>query len=114
MNYNLTGYLIYFIIMGFMILKVGYVCYKNGIVFVDSLLPNDAVFGIQINKILLIGYYLVNIGYIIFSLSQWETMTTFKHLIEAISSKAALIILGLAALHYLNIVSLSLLFKNKK
>lgn len=114
MNYNLIGYLVYFVIMGFIILKVGFICYKNGIVFVSSLLPNDATFGLQINKLLLVGYYLVNIGYIIFSLSQWETMSTFKQLIEAISSKATLIILGLAALHYINIISLSVLLKNKK
>lgn len=113
MNYNLTGYLIYFSLMAFIILKVGYICYNNGIVFVGSLLPKNPSLGLQINKLLLVGYYLVNMGYIVFSLSQWETLSSLLELIEAISQKATFIILGLAGLHYLNIFTLSLLFKNK-
>lgn len=113
MTYNLIAYLIYFSLMAFIILKVGYICFKNGILFVASLLPENPSLGLQINKLLLVGYYLVNIGYIVFSVSQWETLSSLLELIEAISQKATFIILGLAGLHYLNIFTLSLLFNNK-
>lgn len=113
MNQNLLGYLLFAIIMAYIIIKVGYKCYKNGIVFIDTLIPDDPKFGLQINRLLHVGYYLTNIGYTVFSLSQWENIATTTELIEVLSIKSGIIIIGLSVLHYINIISLTIVLKNR-
>lgn len=103
MNHNLTGYAIYLTITAFIILYVGNRCYKNGNVFVLALIPDHKDLCIRINQILLAGYYLINIGYCLISIVNWQTITTADELVETIAVKSATIICLLSALHYLNI-----------
>lgn len=103
MNFNIIGYLIYITITTIIILKVGKICYKNGMIFVASLLPNHLEISNQTNKILLLGYYLMNIGYCAMTLISWNKIENIEQLVEIISSKTALIILAIASMHYLNI-----------
>ncbi|WP_443939890.1 hypothetical protein [Pedobacter sp. MW01-1-1] len=106
-NLNIIGYFIFIGAMAFIILVVGKICYRNGNIFVASLLPNHADLCKQINKILLVGYYLVNIGYCAVTLSFWNNIATIPQLIEIVSAKMAVIICILSGLHYLNIFILT-------
>jgi hypothetical protein len=67
-------------------------------------------FAIQLNRLLLIGYYLVNIGYVFYSFVQWGTMNTPAVAIQLLSQKMGVICLILGYLHYQNILVISLLF----
>jgi len=107
MNYNLIGYSIFILIIVFIIVVVGKVCYRNGNVFVASLIPGHLELCQQINKILLVGYYLVDIGYAATTLASWETIISMPQLIEVIAIKIAIIISILSILHYLNIIILT-------
>jgi hypothetical protein len=86
---------------------VGKICYKNGNLFVAELIPDHIDLCHQINKLLLIGYYLVNIGYCAVTLSFWVNIDTLAQLVEAISTKMASIIIILSLLHYFNIFILT-------
>ena len=103
MNLNILGYAIYLIITTLIIVKVGKICYKNGTVFVSSLLPNHEELCHQTNKILLLGYYLMNIGYCAMTLISWNKILSIENLVEIIAHKTALIIGAIALMHYLNI-----------
>jgi hypothetical protein len=107
MNYNLTAYGIFMIIIAYIIIVVGNICYRNGNIYVLSLVPGHEELCIRINKILLIGYYLVNIGYAATTLISWQTITTISQLIELIAFKSAIIISILSLLHYTNIFVLT-------
>lgn len=107
MNFNITGYFIYLSITIFIILKVGKICYKNGNIFVLELIPNHADICQKINQILLLGYYLLNIGYCAMTLISWKKITSSTQLIEIIGTKTAVIIFIISALHYLNIIILT-------
>ena len=102
-NLNLFGYGIFIGLMAFIIFVVGKICYKNGNIFVAELIPGHIELCQQINKVLLIGYYLVNIGYCAVNLSFWQQINTVPMLVEVISVKMAGIIIILSVLHYLNI-----------
>lgn len=104
MNHNIIGYFIYLIITTFIILKVGKVCYKNGNIFVSELIPNHLDLCQKINQILLLGYYLLNIGYCSMTLISWEKILSASQLIEAIAIKTAIIVFIISALHYTNII----------
>jgi len=102
-NLNLMAYGVFIGLMVFIILVVGKICYRNGNVFVAALIPGHLVLCQQINKMLLIGYYLVNIGYCAVNLSFWQHISSMPMLVEVIAIKMAGIIIILSGLHYFNI-----------
>ena len=107
MNLNIIAYSIFMIIVGYIIIYVGQICYRNGNIYVLSLIPGHDDLCIRINKILLVGYYLVNIGYAAMTLVSWETIVILSQLIEMIAVKTAVIICILSVLHYTNIFLLT-------
>ena len=106
-NYNILGYSIFLLIITFMILVVGKICYRNGNVFVAELIPDHMELCQQINQVLLVGYYLVNIGYCAITLVDWENIATIQQLVEALATKIATIAFILSFLHYTNIFILT-------
>ena len=107
MNCNLIGYSIFITMIVFTIVIVGKICYRNGNIFVAALIPGHLDLCQQINKTLLVCYYLVNIGYCTMTLVSWDTITSPLHLIEILAIKLAVIICILSVLHYLNIFLLT-------
>jgi len=107
MNYNIIGYFIFITIIVFIIVFVGKICYRNGNIFVAELIPERLDVCQQINKTLLVAYYLVNIGYCAITLVGWEEVKNGLQLIEVLSIKVATIVCILSVLHYLNIIILT-------
>lgn len=107
MDYNILGYGIFITVIVFIIVVVGKICYRNGNTFVAELIPNHLDLCQQINKSLLVSYYLVNIGYCAMTLVGWETITSSQQLIEVMAVKVATIVCILSILHYLNIYLLT-------
>ncbi len=107
MNLNIIGYLIYLSLTSIIIIKVGKLCYDNGNIFVSQLIPNHEELCHQINKMLLIGYYLLNLGYCAMTIISWEKIQTNNQLIEIIATKSAIIILTIGFMHYINIFLLT-------
>jgi len=107
MNFNIIGYAVYLLITILIIGRVGRICYQNGNIYVAQLIPDHMELCHKINQILLLGYYLMNIGYCAMTLISWEKITTFNQLIEVIAYKSAIIIGTIALMHYLNIYILT-------
>lgn len=114
MNLNILTYILYLIITAFIIIKVGRICYQNGNIFVMYLIPNDANFCLRINNLLLVGYYLINIGYTVITISGWSRITSIHQMIESIATHSAIIICILAVLHYFNLFWITRFIKNSK
>lgn len=107
MNLNIIAYGIYLLITGIIIVKVGRICYDNGNIYVATLIPDHEDLCKKANQILLIGYYLMNLGYCAMTLISWEKIVSSDQLIEVIALKSAIIIGTIAILHYLNIFVLT-------
>ncbi|MGM9475468.1 hypothetical protein ACS5PU_03515 [Pedobacter sp. GSP4] len=107
MDYNILGYGIFITVITCIIVIVGKICYRNGNIFVASLIPDHLDLCQQINKSLLVSYYLVNIGYAAITLVGWETVVSSQQLIEVMAIKIATIVCILSMLHYLNIYLLT-------
>lgn len=107
MNLNIIGYIIYLSITGIIIIKVGKLCYDNGNIYVSQLIPDHLDLCHQINKLLLIGYYLLNLGYCAMTIISWKQILTINQLIEIIAIKSAIIILTIGFMHYINIILLT-------
>lgn len=107
MNLNLIAYGVFILLSVYIIVVVGNICYRNGNIYVLSLIPGHQELCLRINRILLMGYYLVNIGYSLTTLIGWEKVVTLPQLIESIALKTAIIIAILCILHYTNITLLT-------
>jgi len=92
-------------------IKIGWVFYKNGEIFLYSIFKNDPIIVKNINNMLLIGYYLINLGYATVTISCWEHIYTIEQLISFLAEVLGKIILILAIMHYNNIFWLNYLSK---
>ena len=113
MNYNILTYSIYLPIIVFITVKVGWIFYTHGKVFLSFLFQKNEALVKSVNNILLTGYYLVNIGYAIITIAFWEPIYSFIQMINALGNHLGIIIIGLALLHYNNVVILNYLVKSK-
>ena len=107
MTYNTIGYMIYLPATAYITIIVGKAFHKNGIHYIlsDSI-PDQLAH--SANNLLLVGYYLVNIGYAFASIVNWHNLISINQLIEELSFRLAFIILFLAFLHYINLSVIAL------
>lgn len=112
MTYNVGAYIVYLITIVFIIVFVGRYFYTNGRVFILSLFKSDALHTDYINKLLLIAYYLFNIGYAFLKLKQWQRITSMEELLSSLSTNIGLLVLILAVTHYFNMAVIYFLSKS--
>lgn len=106
MNLNILTYLFYFLATLWIILYVGNVLFKNGIPFLISVFHGNKILANSINKILITGYYLINIGYAILTLKIWKEIKSAEEVLEVFCSKVGLLVLLLGIMHLFNVLSL--------
>lgn len=106
MNLNLLSYLLFFPAMLGIAVYVAQVCHRHGRIWMLRIFHDDAAFVDAVNNILLVGCYVVNLGYIALCVAQWEPITGVEHLLGVLSGRIATILFTLAALHYQNIAVL--------
>jgi len=92
-------------------IKIGWVLYENGEVFLNTIFKNNKILVKNINNILLTGYYLINLGFATITISCWEHIYTIEQLISFLAEVLGKIILTLAIMHYNNIFWLNYLSK---
>ncbi len=103
MNLNILSYSIYLTITAIIIFVVGQILYRNGNVFVSQLVPYHEDLCKKVNKNLLLGYYLLNLGYCAITILSWEKIETLNQLVGIIAYKTSIILFIIGILHYLNI-----------
>lgn len=113
MNYNVTAYVIYLILMIYIIVYVGRYFYTNGRVFIISFLNNNVEQADHLNKLLLLAYYLFNIGYTFIKLKYWQKVNNIETLFSSLSRNMAVLILILALTHYFNMLVIFYLSRSK-
>lgn len=97
------AHLIYLVISIGVTVWVARTLHKNGRIFlVDSFLGNEQLAD-SVNHLLVVGFYLINIGYVSLALKGGEEPASWAALIEHLSSKIGVVLLVLGAMHFLNI-----------
>jgi hypothetical protein len=111
MNYNIASYLVYGCITIYIIWYVGKLFHRNGRIFILRLFHGNEPLADTTNNILLIAYYLFNIGYSVVQFSFWEKVSGVDTMISSISEKTGLLVIILAVTHYFNIALIYFLSK---
>ena len=71
---NTLSYILYIAITYIITVHVGLIFYRNGKVFILNLLHGDERLTNFINRVLLVGYYLLNLGYVAVSIQSWQPL----------------------------------------
>ncbi|HEU4552402.1 MAG TPA: hypothetical protein VFS25_06200 [Chitinophaga sp.] len=111
---NILAYLLYLLITYLVTVRVGFVFYRNGRIFILNLLQQDAALTDFINKILLVGYYLLNLGYAALMLATWDTIDTWTALLDSITAMTGKILLTLALIHFFNMAGIYFISKRNQ
>lgn len=86
---------------------VGRTLYKRGRIFIlDSFNGNDELAD-SVNHLLIVGFYLLNIGFVCLFLRFGSPPTNAIETIEYISSKEGVVLLVLGCVHFFNIFNIA-------
>lgn len=114
MNYNIIAYCVYLPIIFYVTVYVGKTLYKSGEPFLVDSFHSNAQMAKAFNMFLLTGYYLLNLGYATFSISEWGAINNLPQLMEDVSNHLGILILLLGIMHYINMYSFTHFSKQLK
>jgi hypothetical protein len=78
--------------------------HRSGRVFLVDAFHGNEQLADSVNHLLVVGFYLINVGYIALALTTQSPMSTFRQIIELESVKIGVVLLILGAMHFFNIL----------
>jgi cytochrome c biogenesis protein CcdA len=96
-------YLLYLTISVSLTVWVASTLYRNGEVFLIDVFDGDERLAHSVNHLLVVGFYLVNLGYVTLALKIGDVISSAQQSIEALSVKVGAVLLVLGAMHFANL-----------
>jgi len=103
MTIGITTYLIYLTISIALTIWVARTLHKNGRVFLVDVFHGNEQLADSVNHLLVVGFYLINFGYVCLALKLGYEVSTAQEGIEALSVKVGMVLLVLGAMHFFNL-----------
>ena len=107
MTIEITTYLLYLTISIALTIWVGRTLFKNGRVFLVDVFHGNESLADSVNHLLVVGFYLINFGYVSLALKLGYDVATAREGIEALSVKVGMVLLVLGAMHFFNLLIFS-------
>jgi hypothetical protein len=114
MDYTVVLYLAYVALSLSLTVWVGRTLFKNGRVFLVDAFGGREALADSINHLLLVGFYLINIGYISFTLTSDFEPENVRQIIEVLSGKIGLVAIILGVLHLGNVYVFRQIHRHEK
>ena len=107
MNLIIWTYAIYLLVSVALTVWVAKTLHKNGRIFlVDSFSGNEPLAD-SVNHLLVVGFYLMNIGYVTLALKYGVEIANAKEAVETFSTKIGLVLMVLGVMHFFNLIVLT-------
>jgi hypothetical protein len=103
MTISISTYLIYLAISIALTIWVARTLHKNGRVFLVDVFHGNEALADSVNHLLVVGFYLINFGYVSLALKLGYTLQTAEQSIEALSVKIGMVLLVLGGMHLFNL-----------
>lgn len=100
-------YISYLVISIVVTVWVARTLYRSGRVFLLDAFRGNAELADSVNHLLVVGFYLINVGYIAIALKTTSALATLREAIELESTKIGIVLLILGAMHFFNILVLA-------
>ena len=82
---------------------VGTTLFKNGRLFLVDVFGGNKELADSVNHLLVVGFYLINMGYVTLALRLGTRPESTQGAIEFLSTKVGLVLLVLGAMHFFNV-----------
>ncbi|MBD0710946.1 MULTISPECIES: hypothetical protein [unclassified Streptomyces] len=107
MDLTVIAYIVYLLISVGLTIWVARTLSRNGRLFLSDVLHGNEKLADAVNHLLVVGFYLVNFGFVALYLNQDEAVGDARGLFEALSVKLGVVLLVLGALHLGNVYVLN-------
>jgi len=98
----LAMYLFYVAISVALTVWVAHTLSRNGAVFLVEVFGDERI-AAAVNRLLVVGFYLINFGYVALALRVGSAVTDTQDAVEALSVKVGGVLLVLGGMHFLNL-----------
>ena len=100
-------YLAYLFLSVALTIWVAKTLHKNGRIFLVESFHGNEPLADSVNHLLVVGFYLVNIGFVTLALKYGDRATDAQTALEILSSKTGLVLVVLGAMHFMNLAVFS-------
>ncbi|MFB7371537.1 hypothetical protein ACFC0D_17005 [Streptomyces sp. NPDC056222] len=107
MDLTVVAYIVYLLISVALTIWVARTLSRNGRIFLADVLHGNEKLAEAVNHLLVVGFYLVNFGFVALYLSQDEAVADARSLFEALSVKLGVVLLVLGVMHLGNVYVLN-------
>jgi hypothetical protein len=114
MNYTIIDYLIYLPASVLLTAWVATTLFRHGRRFLLDVFNGDDGLADSVNHLLLVGFYLINLGYISLQLKLETAPDSAAGVFEALAGKLGLVLLVLGVMHFGNLGVLARLRQNTR
>ncbi len=101
--YIVVSYIVYLVISVNLTIWVARTLHKNGAVFLVEAFHGNRELAGSVNHLLVVGFYLINLGYVALALKTGASILTTRAAIEMVSDKIGYVMLILGAMHFFNL-----------
>lgn len=112
MDTKVWMYLIYLAVSVGLTIWVARALARNGQVFLEEVFADERL-ARAVNSLLVVGFYLLNLGYVTVSMKHPDPVDSTSQAMEELSMKIGLVLLVLGALHFFNVFALGRYRRNR-
>jgi hypothetical protein len=102
MSLVVISYLVYVAVSVALTVWVARTLHRNGRVFLVEAFHGNEHMADSVNHLLVVGFYLVNVGYITLALKYGDKPADLQGAVEFLSTKIGLVLVVLGAMHFFN------------
>ncbi len=103
MTVEIMTYLVYLAISIALTVWVAHTLHKNGRIFLVDVFHGNEPLADSVNHLLVVGFYLINLGYVSLALKLGYDLASAREGIEALSVKVGTVLLVLGGMHFFNL-----------
>ncbi|HXQ70481.1 MAG TPA: hypothetical protein VN844_08350 [Pyrinomonadaceae bacterium] len=103
MNIVVSTYLVYLAISIALTVWVAHTLHKNGRIFLVDVFHGNEALADSVNHLLVVGFYLINMGYVTMALKLGYAINSAQEGIEALSVKIGMVLIVLGGMHFFNL-----------
>ena len=112
MNHMIVTYTCYLVFSLLLTVWVARTLHRNGRIFLVAAFKGNEPLADSINHLLVVGFYLVNFGFVALYLKLTEQVASGQGIFEAVAGKLGIVLLVLGAVHFFNLYLFNHLRRN--
>jgi hypothetical protein len=102
-GFMVAAYLLYLLVSITLTVWVAKTLQRNGAHFLHDAFLGKERLAESVNHLLVVGFYLMNIGYVSLSLKEYRTIWTVQEVIELVCTKVGWVMVVLGGMHFFNL-----------